>query len=114
MKIAKDQQILSPKEELPCIFIPARLIRISTGRDVCRGKGGSEAGRERTRKKLMEVAFKLAGQSESGEASIVEIGAREESRDESSRQGRQDTDEPQKPNGETDSHDAERSLSDWA
>ena len=64
-------------------------------------KAAAKQEGEHTRKKLMEVASKLAGQSESGEASIVEIGAREESRDESSRQGRQDTDEPQKPNGET-------------
>ena len=69
---------------------------------------------ERTRKKLMEVASKLAGQSESGEALIVEIGAREESREESSQQEQQEMVDAQKPKDETDSHDAERSLSDWA
>lgn len=66
-----------------------------------------EAERTRKRKKLMEVASKLA--AESGEASIVEIGAREESHEGSSRQERQD--EPEKPKDETDSHDAERYLS---
>lgn len=69
---------------------------------------------ERTRKKLMEVASKLASDSESGEASIVEIGAREESRDQSSQQEQQNTADPQKPKDEADSHDAKRYLSDWA
>ena len=73
-----------------------------------------KAAAKRTRKKLMEFASKLAGESESGEASIVEIEAREESREESSQQERQDTVDAQKPKHETDSHDAERSLSDWA
>lgn len=77
-------------------------------------KAAAKREAERTRKKLMEFASKLAGESESGEASIVEIEAREESREESSQQERQDTVDAQKPKHETDSHDAERSLSDWA
>jgi hypothetical protein len=77
-------------------------------------KAAAKREAERTRKKLMESASKLAGESESGEASIVEIGAREESREESSRQERQDTADSQKPKDEADSQDAERYLSDWA
>jgi len=77
-------------------------------------KAAAKQEAERTRKKLMEVASKLAGQSESGEALIVEIGAREESREESSQQEQQEMVDAQKPKDETDSHDAERSLSDWA
>ena len=77
-------------------------------------KAAAKQEAESTRKKLMEFASKLAGESESGEASIVEIEAREESREESSQQERQDTVDAQKPKRETDSHDAERSLSDWA
>jgi hypothetical protein len=77
-------------------------------------KAATKQEAERTRKKLMEVASKLAGESESGEASIVEIGAREESREESSQRERQDTDESQKPKHETESDLAERYLSDWA
>jgi hypothetical protein len=69
---------------------------------------------ERTRKKLMDFASKLAGETESGEASIVEIGAREESREGSSQQEQQDTVDPQKQKDETDSHDVKRDLSDWA
>lgn len=67
---------------------------------------------ERTRKKLTEFASKLAG--ESGEAPVVEIGAREESREKSSQQEPQDMVEPQKPKDKTDSQNAERYLSDWA
>ena len=77
-------------------------------------KAAAKQEAERTRKKLMKFASKLAGQSESGEASIVEIGAREESHEESSRQQQQDTVDPWKPKDETESHAAERSLSDWA
>jgi hypothetical protein len=76
-------------------------------------KAAAKQEAERTRKKLMEFASKLAGQSESGEASIVEIGAREESQDGSSQQ-EHDVVDPQKPKDETESHAAERSLSDWA
>jgi hypothetical protein len=72
-------------------------------------KAAAKLEAERTRKKLMEVASKLAGESESGDASIVEIGARDESRDESGQR-----EHPQKPKNEDDLHDAERSLSDWA
>jgi hypothetical protein len=77
-------------------------------------KAAAKQEAERTRKKLMESASKLAGESESGEASIVEIGAREESREESSQGERPDTPDPQKPKDKTDSQDAERYLSDWA
>jgi hypothetical protein len=77
-------------------------------------KAAAKQEAERTRKKLMEFASKLAGDSESGEAVIVEIGAREESQDGSSQQEQQEVVDPQKPKYETDSHDAERSLSDWA
>ena len=69
---------------------------------------------ERTRKKLMEFASKLAGESESGEASVVEIGAREESQKESTQQEQQTSLDPQKRNDEAESHDANSSLSDWA
>jgi hypothetical protein len=68
---------------------------------------------ERTRKKLMKAASKLAGESEPGEASIVEIGAREESQEEAGRRDRHTVD-PQKAKDEANSHDVERSLSDWA
>jgi hypothetical protein len=72
-------------------------------------KAAAKQEAERTRRKLMKAASKLAGESESGEASIVEIGAREESREESGQR-----EHPQKAKDEADSHDAERSLSDWA
>jgi len=77
-------------------------------------KAAAKQEAERTRKKLMEFASKLAGQSESGEASIVEIGAREGSQEESSQQEQHDVVDPQKPKDETESHNAERYLSDWA
>ncbi len=77
-------------------------------------KAAAKQEAERTRKKLMEFASKLTGESESGEASIVEIEAREESREESSQQERQDKIERQKLKDETESDLAERYLSDWA
>jgi hypothetical protein len=77
-------------------------------------KAAAKQEAERTRKKLMEFASKLAGESESGEASIVEIGAREESREESRQREQQNMVDPQKPKDETDPQDAERYLSDWA
>jgi hypothetical protein len=77
-------------------------------------KAAAKREAEHTRKKLMQFASKLAGESESGEASIVEIGAREESREESRQREQQDATDPQKPKAETDSQDAERYLSDWA
>ena len=77
-------------------------------------KAAAKREAERTRKKLMEFASKLAGDSEASEASIVEIGAREESHEESRQREQQERVDPQKPKDETDSHDAERYLSDWA
>ncbi len=77
-------------------------------------KAAAKQEAERTRKKLMEFASKLAGESESGEASIVEIGARKESGEESSQQEQQDKIERQKLKDETESDLAERYLSDWA
>lgn len=77
-------------------------------------KAAAKQEAERTRKKLMKFASKLAGESESGEASIVEIEAREESDEKSGQQEQQEMVDPQKPKDETDSQDAERYLSDWA
>ena len=77
-------------------------------------KAAAKQEAERTRKKLMEFASKLAGESESGEASIVEIEAREESDEKSGQQEQQEMVDPQKPKDETDSQGAERYLSDWA
>jgi hypothetical protein len=64
---------------------------------------------ERTRKKLMEFASALAG--ESGDACVVRLGAREESREQAKQQNQGS---PKKPKEGPDSEHADHSISDWA
>jgi hypothetical protein len=81
MKIATDQQKLPRKENRLAYSSQPDYPNIQLDAMYAAEKAAARQESERTRKKLMEAASKLAG--ESGEASIVEIGAREESREES-------------------------------
>jgi hypothetical protein len=64
-----------------------------------------------TRKKLLEFASEVAGESDSEEACVVKLEAREESRE----QPKQNRHEGRKKNGERqDADDADNVISDWA
>jgi hypothetical protein len=73
----------------------------------------AEAKREaaNTRKKLLEFASELAGESDSEEACVVRLGAREESEDEPEQQNPTGH---RKQNRPPDSNDADSVISDWA
>ena len=71
-----------------------------------------EAGR--TRKKLLEFASELAGESDSGDACVVRLGAHEQSKDQAKQQNQQNQGNGKKPEERTDSKDARNSISDWA
>jgi hypothetical protein len=66
---------------------------------------------ERTRRKLMESASKLSAQAESGEASIVRLGAKEDSPNGDKRQRPQD---PSSKESAEQQSDTANSISDWA
>jgi hypothetical protein len=63
------------------------------------------------RKKLFEFASELAGESDSEEACVVKLGAREESHDQAKEQ-KQASRKKQKRQSDLD--DADNALSDWA
>jgi hypothetical protein len=65
---------------------------------------------ERTRKKLLEAASKLAGQADS-EDCIVKLGARDE---EQKQQGQKKQFGRRKSTGQINSENADKSISDWA
>ncbi|MFZ1010650.1 MAG: hypothetical protein WAN65_27675, partial [Candidatus Sulfotelmatobacter sp.] len=112
---APDRQKLSPEGRIAVHIRPSQVnSNIQVDAMYAAEKAAAKQEAERTRKKLMKAASKLAGERDPGEASIVEIGAREESGEESSQQKQQDKIEQQKLKDETDSHEAERYLSDWA
>ena len=65
---------------------------------------------ERTRKKLLESASKLAGQAESEEDWVVKLGARHQERKEQS----QKQSKRKKSAEQSSSGNADQSISDWA
>jgi hypothetical protein len=77
-------------------------------------KAAAKREAAKTRRKLMEFASRLAGESDSGEASIVKLGAREESQEQTKRQNQQKQGSPKKQPEEPDPGDADNSISDWA
>jgi hypothetical protein len=65
---------------------------------------------ESTRRKLMEFASEIAGEAESGEDCIVQLGAREEGQ----KQQRQYSASRKKQKEQVDLEDEDNSISDWA
>jgi hypothetical protein len=68
----------------------------------------------RTRKKVLELASKLAGESDSGDACVVRLGAHEQSQDQAKQQNQQNQGNGKKPEERADFQDACNSISDWA
>jgi hypothetical protein len=64
-----------------------------------------------TRKKLLEFASELAGESDSDEACVVKLGAREESQEQAKPQNRAARGKQKKQSNDD---DAEGVISDWA
>ena len=64
----------------------------------------------RTRKKLFEFASEVAGESDSGDACVVRLGAREESQEQAKQQNQGSR---QKQKGRADSENSGNSISDW-
>jgi hypothetical protein len=72
-------------------------------------KASAKTEVERTRRKLMQSASKLSAQAEFENASVVSLGANEDSREREKRQN------PQGPSSqETAKSDTDNSISDWA
>ncbi|MFZ0308249.1 MAG: hypothetical protein WCA76_20220 [Candidatus Sulfotelmatobacter sp.] len=63
------------------------------------------------RKKLFEFASELAGESDSEEACVVKLGAREESQEPEKEQNQASRKKQKRPSG---SEDADNAISDWA
>ncbi|MGA9510978.1 MAG: hypothetical protein WBV55_20320 [Candidatus Sulfotelmatobacter sp.] len=75
-------------------------------------KAASKREAERTRKKLLESASKLAGQAESEEDCIVKLGARDQEQKQG--QSRQKQSGRKKSTEQLSSENADNSISDWA
>jgi hypothetical protein len=73
-------------------------------------KAAAEREIERTRKKLLESASKLAGQADSEEDCIVKLG----SRDQEQKQQSQEQSRRKKSTEQPSSENADNSISDWA
>jgi hypothetical protein len=69
---------------------------------------------ERTRKRLLESASKLAGESDSEEGCVVKLGAHEESQEQAKQQNQQNQASRKKPKEPMDSKRANSSVSAWA
>ncbi|MFZ0770083.1 MAG: hypothetical protein WCA49_18225 [Candidatus Sulfotelmatobacter sp.] len=74
-------------------------------------KAAAKREAERTRRKLLEFASELAGEAESGEDCIVQLGAHEEGQ---KRQNRQNQPNRRKRKEQVDTADEDNSISDWA
>lgn len=66
-----------------------------------------------TRRKLLESASELAGESESGEACVVKLGAREDSGEPAKQRSQRDR-RKRKKSEAGDCESAENTISDWA
>ncbi len=75
-------------------------------------KAAAKREAERTRKKLLEFASELAGESETGEACAVRREAGEEDRGDKERQNQQDLRKEQEEQASP--RVADKSISDWA
>jgi hypothetical protein len=73
------------------------------------GKAAAKRDVERTRKRLLECASELAGEADSGEDCIVELGAHEESQQRQSQQNQATRKNPKRQRLVVDT-----SISDWA
>jgi hypothetical protein len=73
-------------------------------------RAAATQGAARTRKKLLEFASEVAGESDSGDACVVRLGAREESQEQAKQQNQGSR---QKQKGGADSENSGNSISDW-
>jgi hypothetical protein len=69
---------------------------------------------ERTRKRLLESASKLAGESDSGDACVVKLGTHEESQEQAKQQNQQNQASGENQKEPADSKSARSSVSAWA
>jgi hypothetical protein len=76
-------------------------------------KAAARREAERTRKKLSELASKLASEADSGEDCVVRLGSRHES-EERTKQDSQTNQASGKKQGRANSEVANDSISDWA
>jgi len=74
-------------------------------------KAAAKREAERTRRKLLEFASELAGEADSGEDCIVQLGAHEEGQ---KQQKQNQASRNNKQKSQVDSEDAGNSISDWA
>jgi hypothetical protein len=72
------------------------------------GKAAAKREVERTRRKLLECASELSGEADSGEDCIVELAARQESKQQRSQQNQAERKNPRQR------VELEISISDWA
>lgn len=75
------------------------------------GRAAAKREAANTRKKLLESASELAGDSDSEEACVVKLGAHEESQEKEKDQNQASR---TKPNYQPDSEDEDNVISDWA
>jgi hypothetical protein len=66
---------------------------------------------ERTRRKLLEFGSEIAGEADSGEGCVVQLGAHEEGQ---KRQNQQNQPSRKKEKEQAESAEANNSISDWA
>jgi hypothetical protein len=71
-------------------------------------KAAAKRAAESIRKKLLEFASELAGESDSEEGCVVRLRAREESEEQNQEGG------AKKPKGNAEEDDTDQSISDWA
>jgi hypothetical protein len=68
----------------------------------------------KTRRKLMESASAMAGESDSEETGVAKLQARQESQEQTKRQNPQKQGSRKKLNEAAESGEADRSISEWA
>jgi hypothetical protein len=73
-------------------------------------KAAAQREAERTRRKLMELASEIAGEADSGEDCIVQLGAHEDGQ----KQQKQNYMSRKKQKAPVDTEDEDNSISDWA
>jgi hypothetical protein len=77
-------------------------------------KAAAKRAAESTRKKLLEFALELAGEADSEEACVVELGAREEAEEQAAQQENPRDQSSKKSRQPWDAENADGSISDWA
>ncbi|MGD0566897.1 MAG: hypothetical protein ABSA78_00720 [Candidatus Sulfotelmatobacter sp.] len=77
-------------------------------------KAAAKREAERTRKKLSELASKLAGEADSGEDCVVRLGSREESEERARQESQENRAGRKKQEVRPNSEAANDSISDWA